>query len=162
MSKNEKKHYFPMEVTPETVRDFKIDPNDVVWARIGNRKVRAVLIPVTENQYYDLMRPLWCEDKRSQRDVKPLSLDELMEKTGFEQTYCDDIEAKVEKQELINALHAAFDDLEKIDHLIMVLYGEGKSQREIASELGFKCHKSVGKRLNKIIPLLREKLKDFI
>ena len=35
---NEKQYYIPMEVTAETIKDFGINPADVVWAKIGNRK----------------------------------------------------------------------------------------------------------------------------
>lgn len=30
---NEKQHYIPMEVTAETIKDFGINPADVVWTR---------------------------------------------------------------------------------------------------------------------------------
>lgn len=32
---NEKHHYIPMEVTAETIKDFGINPTDVVWTKIG-------------------------------------------------------------------------------------------------------------------------------
>ena len=37
-SSENKQHYIPMEVTAETIKDFGINPADVVWTRIGNRK----------------------------------------------------------------------------------------------------------------------------
>ena len=30
---NEKHHYIPMEVTAETIKDFGINPTDVVWTK---------------------------------------------------------------------------------------------------------------------------------
>ena len=62
-----KQHYIPMEVTAETIKDFCINPEDVVWTRIGNKPKKVIMIPVTEEQYYEYMRPLWREDKRQQR-----------------------------------------------------------------------------------------------
>ena len=59
-----KQYYIPMEVTAETIKDFGIDPADVVWTKIGNRKKRVVMIAATEEQYKAYMRPLWREDKR--------------------------------------------------------------------------------------------------
>ena len=66
-SSENKQHYIPMEVTAETIKDFGINPADVVWTRIGNRKARVIMIPATEEQYKTFMRPLWREDKRQQR-----------------------------------------------------------------------------------------------
>lgn len=48
---NGKQHYIPMEVTAETIKDFGINPVDVVWTRIGNKPRRVIMIPVTEEQY---------------------------------------------------------------------------------------------------------------
>lgn len=42
-----------MEVTNETIRDYGIDPSKVVWTKIGTRKVRAFMVPCTEEQYYE-------------------------------------------------------------------------------------------------------------
>ena len=50
-SSENKQHYIPMEVTAETIKDFGINPADVVWTRIGNRKARVIMIPATEEQY---------------------------------------------------------------------------------------------------------------
>ena len=50
-NENQSKEYaIPMEVTNETIRDYGIDPFKVVWTKIGNRKVRAYMVPCTEEQ----------------------------------------------------------------------------------------------------------------
>ena len=36
---NEKQHYIPMEVTAETIKDFAINPADVVWTWTKVNKV---------------------------------------------------------------------------------------------------------------------------
>ncbi|MFQ9435188.1 MAG: hypothetical protein ACLR1R_01840 [Ruminococcus callidus] len=72
-SSENKQHYIPMEVTAETIKDFGINPADVVWTRIGNRKARVIMIPATEEQYKTFMRPLWREDKRQQRQEPAVS-----------------------------------------------------------------------------------------
>ena len=98
-SSENKQHYIPMEVTAETIKDFGINPADVVWTRIGNRKARVIMIPVTEEQYYEYMRPLWREDKRQQRQEPPVSLDKLYEDTEYEAADTDsDLEANVMKK----------------------------------------------------------------
>jgi len=57
-----------MEVTNETIRDFGIDPQKVVYTKIGNRRVRAIMIPVASKvQYDEYMRSLWAEAKREER-----------------------------------------------------------------------------------------------
>ena len=48
-----KQYEIPMEVTNETIRDFGIDPSRVVWTKIGNKKVRAFMVPCTKEQYYE-------------------------------------------------------------------------------------------------------------
>ncbi len=117
---SEKQYYIPMEVTAETIKDFGINPADVVWTKIGNRKARVIMIPVTEEQYYEYMRPLWREDKRQQRQEPAVSLDKLYEETEYEVADTDsDLEADVMKKMLIDELHKALDELEEIDRTIM-------------------------------------------
>ena len=62
-----KKYFIPMEVTPETIKAFDINAENVQWSRIGNKRVRAIMVPATEEQYYAYMRPLWRENKQNQR-----------------------------------------------------------------------------------------------
>ena len=113
---NEKQHYIPMEVTAETIKDFGINPADVVWARIGNKPKRVVMIPVTEEQYYEYMRPLWREDKRQQRQEPMASLDKMYEETEYEAADSDsDLEADIMKKLMIDELHKALYELEEID-----------------------------------------------
>lgn len=47
-----KKYFIPMEVTPETIKAFDINAENVQWSRIGNKRVRAIMVPATEEQYY--------------------------------------------------------------------------------------------------------------
>ena len=99
---NEKQYYIPMEVTAETIKDFGINPADVVWAKIGNRKKRVVMIAATEEQYYEYMRPLWREDKRQQRQEPMASLDKMYEETEYEAADTEsDLEADIMKKMLM-------------------------------------------------------------
>lgn len=78
---NQSKEYaIPMEVTNETIKDFNIDPSKVVWTKIGNKKVRAYMVPCTEEQYYEYMRPLWREDKNAQNREASKGVFALMRK----------------------------------------------------------------------------------
>ena len=61
---NEKQYFIPMEVTDEIIVDFNINPEEVVWTKIGNNRVRVIMVPATEEQYREYMRPIWRENKR--------------------------------------------------------------------------------------------------
>lgn len=158
---NEKQHYIPMEVTAGTIKDFGINPADVVWTRIGNKPTRVVMIPVTEEQYYEYMRPLWREDKRQQRQEPMASLDKMYEETEYEAVDADsDLEADIMKKIMIDELHKALDELEEIDRTIMEMYSHDHSEAEIGQAIGM-SQKGVNKRKHKILLKLNNRLKDF-
>lgn len=155
-----KQHYIPMEVTPETIKDFGIDPADVVWAKIGNRRKRVIMIPATEEQYKEYMRPLWREDKRQQRQEPVASLDKLYEETEYEAADTSDLEADLMKKFLIEELHEALDELEEIDRTIMDMYSRGQSEAEIGQAVGM-SQRGVNKRKHKVLLKLETRLKDY-
>ena len=158
---NEKQHYIPMEVTAETIKDFGINPADVVWTRIGNKPKRVVMIPVTEEQYYEYMRPLWREDKRQQRQEPMASLDKMYEETEYEAADTDsDLEADIMKKLMIDELHKALDELEEIDRTIMDMYSHDHSEAEIGQTIGM-SQKGVNKRKHKVLLKLNNRLQDF-
>ena len=158
---NEKQYYIPMEVTAETIKDFGINPADVVWAKIGNRKKRVVMIAATEEQYYEYMRPLWREDKRQQRQEPMASLDKMYEDTEYEAADTEsDLEADIMKKMLIDELHKALDELEEIDRTIMEMYSNNHSEAEIGQAIGM-SQKGVNKRKHKVLMKLNTRLKDF-
>ena len=158
---NEKQHYIPMEVTAETIKDFGINHADVVWTRIGNKPKRVVMIPVTEEQYYEYMRPLWREDKRQQRQEPLASLDKMYEETEYEATdTSSDLEADIMKKIMIDELHKALDELEEIDRTMMDMYSNNHSETEIGQAVGM-SQRGVGKRKQRILMKLNNRLKDF-
>ena len=158
---NEKQHYIPMEVTAETIKDFCINPADVVWTRIGNKPKRVVMIPATEEQYKNYMRPLWREDKRQQRQELMASLDKMYEETEYEAADTDsDLEADIMKKLIIDELHKALDELEEIDRTIMDMYSHDHSEAEIGQAIGM-SQKGVNKRKHKELLKLNNRLKDF-
>ena len=65
-----KKYFIPMQVTPKIIEEFGINAKEVKWTKIGNKSVRVIMVPATEEQYYEYMRPLWREDKQNQRASK--------------------------------------------------------------------------------------------
>ena len=158
---NEKQHYIPMEVTAETIKDFGINPADVVWTRIGNKPKKVVMIPVTEEQYKSYMRPLWREDKRQQRQAPMASLDKMYDETEYEAADADsDLEADIMKKLMIDELHKALDELEEIDRTIMEMYSHDHSEAEIGQVIGM-SQRGVNKRKHKVLLKLNTRLKDF-
>lgn len=149
-----------MEVTAETIKDFALNTSEVVWTKIGNRKVRAIMISVTEEQYYEYMRPLWREDKREQRREKPVSIDALYEETEYEVADDSNLESNIMKKLLIDELHKALEDLEEVDRTIMNMYSNNHSETEIGQLIGM-SQRGVNKRKNKIFLKLRTSLEDF-
>jgi len=106
--KQDREFKIPMEVTPETIRDFEIDPKNVTWTRIGNKPVKVVWVPCTETEYYEFMRPLWREDKNAQNREPMESLEKMAEDLSFEPgtsgSMEDDVTAEMLLEELIRYL----------------------------------------------------------
>ena len=164
-----RKFFIPMEVTPETIKAFDINVEEVQWSKIGNKKVKAIMVPATEEQYYEYMRPLWREDKQNQRaskqedegKMKSVSLDQLYEDTEYEAVDPGtDVEATLMKRLLIAELHKALDELEEIDRTIMEMYSQDCTETQIGQAVGM-SQRGVGKRKQRILLKLRTRLKDF-
>lgn len=60
-------YYIPMEVKEGTIITKEYEDTPRTWSKIGNRKVRTILVPATEEQYKAYMQSEWKEDKRQQR-----------------------------------------------------------------------------------------------
>ncbi|MEG0094782.1 MAG: sigma factor-like helix-turn-helix DNA-binding protein [Erysipelotrichaceae bacterium] len=157
---NQKQRYIPMEVTQWTIKDFGINPADVVWSRIGNKPKKVIMISVTEEQYYEYMRPLWREDKRQQRQDPLVSLDKMYEETEYEAIDTADLEADVIKKLMVDELHNALGELEEIDRTIMEMYSTNHSEAEIGQVIGM-SQRGVGKRKQRILLKLRTRLQDY-
>lgn len=160
-SNESKQYYIPMEVNPETIKDFDLNPEDVVWTRIGYKRKRVIMIPAAEDQYKAFMRPLWQEDKEQQRKEPLVSLDKLHEKTDYEVVDTDyDLEVDVMKKIMIDELHTAFSELEELDRTIMEMYSANHSESQIGQVVGM-SQRGVGKRKQRILMKLRTRLKDY-
>ena len=160
-SSESKQYYIPMEVTAETIKDFGINPADVVWTKIGIRRVRVVMVPVSEEQYKAYMRPIWREDKRQQRQEPIASLDKMYEETEYEAADTDsDLEVDVMKKVALDALYQELDKLEELDRIIMEMYSQDHSEAEIGRAIGM-SQKGVNKRKQKIFRTLRTSLQDY-
>ncbi len=159
MGTQQRKYFIPMEVSSETIKDYSINPKEVSWQKIGNRKVLCHLVEVSEEVYYEYMRPLWREDKQRQRNTHPnMSLDVLQEECGME--FIDDsfnVEQAVIDKEIHQVLHELLSALEGIDRVIVTQLAEGESYTAIGKKVGLSPN-GVKKRANKNLQHLRKSL----
>ena len=141
-------------------------------------------IPVTEEIYRAYKRPLWAEHKRKervqrcqdergnrctgdcdkcdkQRTGSILSLSRLVEESGNEPADTVDIVEMVADSLLLEELYAALEELDPNNRRIIEMFSIGKSEREIADDIGL-SQKAINKRKTKLFAQLRKRLKDFI
>lgn len=100
-----------------------------------------------------------CRKCDKQRDGAPLSLDQMIEVGNLPQD-TSTVESLFEDMELSEALHAAIDRLSDREQLIVLLYSQGYTEREIADTIGA-CQKSVNNWKKAAFAELRAYLKDF-
>ena len=163
MVNKDKQYYIPMETSIEFALAHGYTREDFKYWRIGNRVVRGILIEVTEEQYYEYMRPIWREYKREDRkkeyfeehDITVVSIERMQDEFEYECADDFDLENEVHKRILLEQLKGKLALLEELDQVIMQRWMEGKTEREIADEIG-KCQKTVNKRKLKVIEYLKQ------
>lgn len=155
-----------MEVNSEEDKVFiyanGYTPEDIVWWRIGNIAKRVVLIPCTEEQYYNYMRPIWSEMKQEERKKKhfekygmtQVSVEQIKEEYDLEIVDTASLEQEIMDQELLDALKVELSKLTELDQKIMALFQKGYSESAIAKKVGM-SQKGVNKRKNKVIKKLK-------
>ena len=159
---NEKrKYYIPLELTPETVITEPYKDCEVRWSKIGCRRVRTILVPATEEQYYEFMRPLWREDKRQQRHgADETSADRAWDDYELEVPDDFDLEELILKKEQLTALRRELAALQDIDRTILTMIANGFSEAAVGESVGL-SQKAVNKRKHKLFALLQDRLKDY-
>nr|DAE90196.1 MAG TPA: RNA polymerase sigma factor [Caudoviricetes sp.] len=156
-----KQFYIPLEITDSTIitEDYRFCK--IRNSKIGNRPVRTILIPATEEQYYAFMRPEWREDKRRQRHAaQETSTDWICDAYELEPESDFNLEEAVLKRELLTALQHELAALKEIDRIILQMFSEGCSERTIGYKVGM-SQKGVNKRKHRLLELLREDLKGY-
>ena len=143
---------------------------------------------VTEEVYRAYKQPLWAEHKRKEREKRCmvsngkggtkrctgdcslcdkqrtgtiLSLDYSAEEYGLEPSDPVDIEEIIAEKQLLEELLSALEELDPDNRRIMELFANGKSERDIAADIGL-SQKAVNKRKTKLFAQLKDRLKDFI
>lgn len=156
-----KKYYIPLEITPETIITEEYKDSEIHWSRIGNRRVRTILIPATEAQYREYMRPLWREDKRQQRHgADEISVDKARDDYELEVPDDFNLEETILEGELLAALRHELEAMQDIDRTILMMTAGGSSEAATGKAVGL-SQKAVNKRKHKLYALLKEHLKDF-
>lgn len=181
-----RKYFIPLELNEGTVLTREYENASRHYSKIGNRLVKSVLIPATQEQYEAYMRPLWREDKRQQRlnekrkkrekakmehrfdeSIKgwdtAVSYEKLSE-TGYgfpTEISQESTEEILEKEELLKALHAELSKLEDLDRNILNLFAEGYSETAIGQKLGL-SQKGIHKRKKNLFFNLRKRLKYYL
>jgi hypothetical protein len=118
----------------------------------------------------DNMRDIWREAKYQERwggrTIKP-TVDDEGDEVLFEPVDTSekaDVVGIAEEKALLDTLHAALAALTQEDaDLIRAIFWDGKTERQLAPELGLKEPKSVNKRKHRVLEILRnnEALRAF-
>jgi RNA polymerase sigma factor (sigma-70 family) len=155
---------------------------DGVWHLTVNKNV----IEVTEEVYRAYKQPLWTEHKREEREKRCivsngrggikrctdncskcvhlrtgsiLSLEKFLD-DGFEVADEVNVAELIADKLLLEELYTALNELDPDNRRIMELFSIGKSEREIATDIGL-SQKAVNKRKTKLFAQLRERLKNW-
>lgn len=151
-------YVIPLEIPVDRIaaieyEDFKID-----WFKLGNRMVKAVLIPSTKELYSEYMRPIWREDKYQQRRRnKESSINEAYDKYELELQADFNLEDAVIEKDLSSTLHDELNKLSETDRTILLMYADGFSESAIGKKVGL-SQKSINKRKHKLFSVLKNKL----
>lgn len=166
----------------------KQEQNKDFYNGVWHLTIENQVIEVSGEVYRAYKQPLWAERKRKEREKRCvisdgrggtkrctedcrkcnkqrtgtiLSLDGLTEESGFEPADSVDIAELVADKLLLEELYAALEELDPDNRRIMALFANGKSEREIAADIGL-SQKAINKRKAKLFEQLRNRLKDFI
>ena len=151
-------YVIPLEIPADRIaapeyKNFKID-----WFKMGNRMVRAVLIPTTKELYSEYMRPIWREDKYQQRRKnKESSINEAYDKYELELQADFNLEDAVIEKDLFATLHDELNKLSETDRTILLMYADGFSESAIGKSIGL-SQKSINKRKHRLFSVLKNKL----
>jgi len=108
-----------------------------------------------------------CDLNRMLDDKEPIKKNSLLlslewfQEDGYDPKDPVDIEEIIAEKQLLKELLSALEELDPDNRRIMELFANGKSEREIAADIGL-SQKAVNKRKTKLFAQLRERLTNFI
>lgn len=159
---------FPMEISEETVKYYREHGFEVHFNYpMGGVKKTVCMVPVDEEVYKSLIRPIWRENKRKYRDNEKqkegiytpgnaISLDELSYSVPSSNVDLFDI---YEKQQILNKLYDILDTLILEEREIVESFMNKVPQRETAKKLGV-SQKAVSKRQRNIFQKIKKMLEE--
>ena len=176
-------YFIPMQVTPETIRDFGIEKDNIVPAKIGNKIVSAIMVPATQEQYEAYMRPIWavmkseershrctvsdgkgklkrcelgCKSYEKMKQGSPLSLDSFYKENSFEfeDHNSNHCEAILTAMVFENLLKSLRSKAPELATIFEMLY-DGNSQRTIANFIN-KPQSSVNDMIKRMRTILQQ------
>lgn len=143
-----------VEVSEEVYRAFK----QPIWAE-RKRKEREQHCTISNGNGFTKRCTEDCSKCNKQRTGSVLSLDKFTE-DGFDVPASIDLSEIIADKLLLEELLAALEELDPENQLIMKLFSVGKSEREIANEIGL-SQKAINKRKTKLFQQLKERLIDW-
>lgn len=185
-SKNkDKQRFIPMEITRKEATAMGFNPADVRPVKIGSRLVEGMLIPAeSEKQYRGIIRDIWAEEKRIERDRKcsisngrgktkrcdsdcskcakmktgsMISTDNIKDETGKEipEPTIDTSNIALTTM-LFNDLMKKLQEQDPQLAEIFSLLFDGESQRSIAKITGIKAQSSVESKIHRMRRILQQ------
>ena len=173
-----KDYFIPLEVDSRMIRDFEIDRKMVKWRMVGNRRVRVVMIPVTEDVYREYMRTTWREQKQEIRAkslclykdwenacdhdcehcTQPVFLESSINFMEDDERLSVNLKDSCIEKIMLEQLAEAMEELTPAERDLLERIKAGESERTIAKALGYKSKMSIRKKKEKLFALLRKKL----
>lgn len=177
-----KDYFIPLEVDSRMIRDFEIDRKTVKWRMVGNRRVRVVMIPVTEDVYREYMRTTWREQKQEIRAkslclykdwenvcdhdcehcTQPVFLESSINFMEDDERLSVNLEDSCIEKIMLEQLAEAMEDLTPAERDLLERIKAGESERTIAKALGYKSKMSIRKKKEKLFALLRKKIGNVV
>lgn len=164
INSDEKQYFIPMFITPELATSWGLDKSQMTWMPVGKNRHLVLKVPATKEQYETYMRATWREEKREHRKaLYEESAEAQQEAIGNESEDEDaDVEAFVEKEELLLELRRLIAELDELDRIIVEKYYFGRESEDAIARATGVSQKTVNKHKHKVLGWLREQLKEFM
>lgn len=140
-----------------------LDPHDIKWVKVGNRRMRAWVVEVeSEELYRAIMRPINAELRREAREQashrSPESLNQKLEEMGFDvaDDAADDPAQRFEQNCLLTELTNYIASLGDEERTIVVAILTKRRDRDVMAELGIEKQSTYSSRKMKIKKQLRK------
>lgn len=146
-----------------------LDPKDIKWVKIGNRRIRAWVVEVeSEELYRAIMRPINAELRREAREnanhTAPASLNQMLEDIGFDVADENELDPALRFQQkgLLAALSDYITTLGDEERTIVIAILTKRRDREVMAELGIAKQSTYSSRKMKVKKQLQRRMRDWL